>query len=143
MPLPEGYRPREGDVVTVRARVKYNLEDPDEWVHLQTLVPSRYGGGGANFTVEPHEITALVSREWKPGMLVRNCSDRSERGIVVTAFDGWVVVKPPEGSDSGPWIFSSLEVEDDASPVAEPPPPPFPVSDADVAAAEARAAGQE
>lgn len=163
MPVPKDYRPRRGDVVTIQTVVSFDYDGGDEWVHLKTRVNSRYGGP-STFTVSLEEIAHLVSRKWDEGMPVRNASDYEERGTVVVSFDGWVVVKPLPGSETGPWIFSNTEVEDDPTPTPAAPdalagvdtydalgglqPPPAPRVPEDdeaaaIAAGEARAAAQE
>lgn len=58
--IPERYFPREGDVVTVNAKVRFNFDVGDTSVHLTI-------DGFQRVTAPLADVVSWVSREWKPG----------------------------------------------------------------------------
>lgn len=58
--IPERYMPREGDVVAVHARVRFDFDAGDTDLHLTI-------GGFQKVTVDLEDVVSWVSREWKPG----------------------------------------------------------------------------
>lgn len=62
MPLPEGYLPREGDVLVLHGVVRYSVDASDESVHL--IVNPKYKH--TSTTVPLDQVVDLYSRFWKP-----------------------------------------------------------------------------
>lgn len=62
MPLPEGYRPREGDELLIRAKVAYDCEPNDGSVHIK-LVGAEYKSAVLALT----DVHALHCRAWNEG----------------------------------------------------------------------------
>lgn len=86
---------REGDTVSVRAVVRFAVEDGENRVHV-TL------NGYAHCAVKPEDVLNLLGRDWQVGERVRNEDDLEEVGEVRGVVDGeWVVVR----LDRGPTIL--------------------------------------
>ena len=112
MNVPKGYRPREGDVVAVRAKVRFDFDlDPrdDKNVHV-TL------DGWKEMRVPLSDLVAVEARTWKKGDRVRNVNDYSDRGEIIAFLDGQAWVKLGGGRFA---TFSSLDLEDDLEPESD------------------------
>jgi hypothetical protein len=67
MPLPEGYLPRKGDELLVRARVTYDCEVGDADVHVAMV-----GAEHKKYMIPLAEIHSLHARKWSEGDRVQN-----------------------------------------------------------------------
>ena len=67
MPLPQGYRPRKGDELLVRARVTYNCEVGDADVHVAMA-----GAEHKKYMIPLADIYSLHARKWNEGDRVQN-----------------------------------------------------------------------
>lgn len=108
MKPPANYRPREGDVVLVRAKVTIDCDPGDPYVHLK-VNHTRVG-------VDLKDLEGIITRTWKPKDRVRNVHDLSDRGVVIAVCDGMAWVKLNSGAF---YSYAALDLEDD-----DPPPPP-------------------
>lgn len=92
MPLPEGYLPREGDVLIFHATVRHNVDVGEHDVHLQ--VGDRY----QTSILKLDQIQAIFSRHFDVGDVVRSVGDLTgQTGEVVAVHHGMVWVKDGHG----------------------------------------------
>lgn len=92
MSLPEGYRPREGDVLLVRGIVAYNVEPGDPSVHVK--IEGSYSGKAI---VTLDKVYALARRRWEPNEKVRiPVRGMTEPGEVIGTFQDHVWVQHPK-----------------------------------------------
>jgi hypothetical protein len=79
MPLPEGYRPRKGDILVLHGVCRHDVDANEKSVFVD--VEGHYGA----LMVKLRDIDGIFARCWYPGDKVRSI-DRSDGG-----FDGEVV----------------------------------------------------
>jgi hypothetical protein len=86
MPIPEGYLPRKGDEVLVRARAKRDArpEDPDIECYLEII-----GQEHQKFFLKASEIHSIYVRCWNIGDTV-TADDGPAEVIAVDGSDVWV-----------------------------------------------------
>jgi hypothetical protein len=106
MPLPEGYLPREGDVLIVYARVKYNVDHGDEYVHVNN----------ANGVIGLDNVIGIHSRKWEEDDAVRFIKMPEATGVVrsIRANMVWIELDKPTEFTSGIETFvtaDSTEIE--------------------------------
>lgn len=86
MPLPDGYLPRKGDVLTLLVTVQYDTMPDDSYVHV---VPNgRLGSLG----IELEHFDGLRSRAWEVGDHVRS-ENEGASGVVEAVSGHWVWFK--------------------------------------------------
>lgn len=61
MPLPEGYLPRQGDVVVIHGIVKYNVDPGDTYADV--MIEGKY----SSVHIELDKIAGLHCRHWNEG----------------------------------------------------------------------------
>jgi hypothetical protein len=104
MKPPEGYRPRKGDVVLIRATVKYDVREDDDDGYCFVVTERR-----SDFSANLGEIVEFVSRAWDIGdraMLPSVHGAADLIGEIVGVHDGWVWLKSAD--DLGTYNGSSL-----------------------------------
>lgn len=106
MPLPEGYRPREGDELLIRAKVAYDVDTGDDAVHLRPV-----GSEYKSLMIPLDQIHALHFRRWNEGDRVLD-REFNRGGTVVATIDDqvWVKVSPTEDDPSG--FMSTFDAND-------------------------------
>jgi hypothetical protein len=120
MKPPEGYRPRKGDVVLIRATVKYDVREDDDDGYCFVVTERR-----SDFSANLGEIVEFVSRAWDIGdraMLPSVHGAADLIGEIVGVHDGWVWLKSAD--DLGTYNGSSLvpvPPEPDTSDIPEAP----------------------
>lgn len=126
MTMPKGYVARKGDVVLVRARVKYDSDDAVERVHLAILDCEH-----AHIAVAPEFLTGLCGREW--AVDDRVTIDEGDEGLVpatVRAVAGenvWIEYDPGGFATVGTLDLRPAPVDPVDEPfVVQPPPLPEP-----------------
>lgn len=126
MPLPEGYLPRDGDVLVLHGTVRFNFDAGDHDVHV--ILDRRFTH--TSTTVPLDQVVGIHSRKWEPGDQVRSVKSLHHFGEVVATIDGWVWVKYALGSISEGTMqtfeANDLEAVGGGEPFAEPPPMPQP-----------------
>jgi hypothetical protein len=85
MPLPEGYLPRRGDELLIRAKVSFDVETDDEDVHLEPI-----GAEWKKVMIPLAEVYALHCRTWKKGEKVTQANWGSGTIIAVHENMVWV-----------------------------------------------------
>jgi len=93
MPLPEGYRPRKGDVLIahVTAYTDVDPEDTQVWATLPGKPHSRH-------FIDLEDIAGVYSRHFEPGEKVRSVGDfTGQAGEVVAVHEGFVWIKDGHG----------------------------------------------
>ncbi len=98
---------REGDVVAVRAKVKFNQGQDEADVHIIV-------GGYSRCAVPLTDVLSLESREWEFGDCVQDA--REHRGKVVGICEGMVWVKLWSGAFAS---YAALDLEPDPRPNPE------------------------
>jgi hypothetical protein len=88
MPLPEGYLPREGDVLTIEVEVKYDVDADDKNVHVFP-VGARY----RDFSLPVANIIGIALRKWKDGEGIISTEDENIFGVAVCVNGEYVVMK--------------------------------------------------
>lgn len=132
MPLPNGYLPREGDVLVIHARVKFDVDPEDRGVHLAFAYQ--------NLVIDLDKIVGIALRTWKPSEKVRHRNIDNLRGEVSAICGDKVWVKLAEGSrrmKPSPNGFLTVHCNElepdgppaDTSPIPEPAPIIEPLSD--------------
>ena len=91
MKLPEGYLPRENDVVILHGTVKYNVEPADESVHVRVA-----GMDYRDVMVPLDKIVGIHARHWAIGDKVL-CND-GDSGTVAATQDGMAWIKLASGA---------------------------------------------
>lgn len=105
MPLPEGYLPREGDIVVVHASVKYNVESGDDSVHL--AFP---GNADRPLIMAIATIEGLFARHWDEGDAVRVIEDHACTGSVIATSGSFVWMKNDRpGAGMTTYLANELE----------------------------------
>ncbi len=119
MPLPEGYLPREGDVLLLRAKVKFDVDPEDTSVHA-TCIGCTY----RDVTIPLEEVFGLHFRAWEPHDKVQNIHDHEDCGEVFAVCDDKVWVKLDTGA-MATFEANALEAQPDSTPhlIAAAPPP--------------------
>lgn len=101
MPLPEGYLPRKGDLISVQGTVKWDVEFNDPYIHIDV--------DGKTLTLEPDKVS-LVRRRWANGEKVQlSDSFWPEPGIVIAIVDDFVWVKDPSNGEPITYPANSLK----------------------------------
>jgi hypothetical protein len=96
MPLPEGYLPRKGDEVLVRARAKRDTNiDVDSEGYLELVGQEHH-----KFFMNVSEIHSLYRRQWNEGDRVKSIEFYGP-GLVIGISDEWVWVLCETGEDEG------------------------------------------
>jgi hypothetical protein len=106
MPLPEGFLPRKGDELLIRAKVSFDVEPDDEDVHLEPI-----GAEWKKIMIPLANVHELHQRSWKKGEKVRS---REFDGIgLIMAIDGcWIWIKEISGENEGSmWTLEANELE--------------------------------
>lgn len=60
MPLPEGYLPREGDILVIHVQTQFNVEPHDTNVHVRLLRENSY----KKFGMPLKDVEGLWARHW-------------------------------------------------------------------------------
>lgn len=94
MPLPEGYLPRKGDEVLIRARAKRDT-DADGEGYFEIIGAEHY-----KLFMNAEEVHSLYRRQWNEGDLVKSV-EFDGRGRVVAVSDDYVWVVAETGLDEG------------------------------------------
>lgn len=115
MPLPEGYLPREGDVLILHGVVAHTMRREDSenvFVKLE--------GRHSSVMVDLASIVGIKQRHWEPGDIVRKIADPAVSGTIVAVCDGWVWMK--NNGDEAMYTFAGYEIENDrrGDPVDQP-----------------------
>jgi hypothetical protein len=92
MPLPDGYLPKEGDELLIRAKVKYDIDDGDENVHLSVV-----GEEWKTFIIPISRIHSLNFRAWNEGDKVCEIKD-GRFGVVIDTHGDQVWVELVTGN---------------------------------------------
>lgn len=112
MPLPEGYLPREGDVVVLHAVVKWDVkpsEDADDSDGLLKVFV-RPIGGYTDHRVPVNTLVGVHSRRFAEGERVRVIGDGPvAQGVVISTHEDVVWMKLDEGAGFGTYFSSGLE----------------------------------
>ena len=122
MPLPENYRPKEGDELLIRAKVKYDCDPGDDDVHLNPA-----GAEHKDIIIPLVRVHSLLCRKWKPKDRVRA---RCTIVVVFATFDDlvWVRLDCDPGASSQTmltYLANGLQPESALDvPSAQPEPPP-------------------
>jgi hypothetical protein len=95
MSLPEGYLPREGDVLIVHLRVKFDCDATDKDVHLH---PTDRANSYQGLILPLSTVAGLHARHWRAGEAVRVASDPVDVGEVVAVRGGKVWVDMRSGA---------------------------------------------
>lgn len=119
MPLPEGYRPRRGDVIILRAVVQHNVDPEDDSVHCKLI--GHYGGTSI---VDLPEVLGLYRRHWNEKDKVVHKSNPKWFGAVLLVIEDHAVIKLHEKADrrdapGGLRVFHCNELTEQAPPPAE------------------------
>jgi hypothetical protein len=85
MPLPEGYLPRRGDELLIRAKVSFDVEPDDEDVHLEPI-----GAEWKKIMIPLADVHDLHCRTWKKGEKVTQANWGSGTIIAVHENMVWV-----------------------------------------------------
>ena len=111
--MPKGYLPREGDVLLLLARVKYDVEVGDTAFGEEDKGPTvwvRLIGDYQDRRVPLKEVHSVVGRTWRVGDKVRSLNDHNDRGEVVAVKDGMAWVQHVSGSFL---TYAGLDLERD------------------------------
>lgn len=92
MPLPEGYLPREGDVLVVHCTTKYDVDPSDSNVHI--IHPGRHT---SSLTIELQEVVALYCRKWNEGDRIIDASNVGQPGTVIAVDETSLWIKFDDG----------------------------------------------
>jgi hypothetical protein len=114
MNLPKGYLPREGDVLTVRGKVNYDIEASDGNVHLS------FEGDPRRFVIPLAAVDGIHSLHWKVGDKVRDGGATGDVGEVRAVEGDCVWVRLTSGA-FGTYEANDLEPAPDEPTVKEPP----------------------
>jgi hypothetical protein len=123
MPIPEGYLPREGDVVVVHATVKYDVDPKTDSDEDGPKVFIRPIGGYTDHRVPVKTLVGLYSRHFEEGERVRMHADPTATGTVLATYEHLVWVKFERLEDARTIPANSLE------PIPERDEPPVDTSD--------------
>lgn len=91
--MPPNYRPREGDVVLVLARVRFDADKEDKHVHIQIV-----GEEHIRAAVAIDGLAGVFNYGWKVGDRVCNKSQHSGAGVIIALRDKMAWVKRDDGS---------------------------------------------
>lgn len=91
MSLPDGYLPREGDMLTVHMRVKHSIAAGDAEVYV--FNPSQ---SWQTITIKLDDVACIHFRNWRPNDEVRETAS-GLRGTIIATHDGLVWVKTTKG----------------------------------------------
>lgn len=126
MPLPEGYLPRKGDILTLRGIVKYGVEPNDDYVHLKII------GSSATLVVELADVEPH-QRSFELGELVMHKIGWAEPGEVIATHGSyvWIFFKSNPNAEPVAALANDLlpYVIPESPPEAPPIEPPTPVDD--------------
>ena len=94
MPLPEGYYPRKGDEVLIRARAMHDLRPDDDagGCHFEII-----GAEHKSVFLSRDQIYGLYCRKWNEGERVRAIEEPESMGEVVAVHGKFVWIKPRTG----------------------------------------------
>lgn len=81
-----GYLPREGDILTIRAKVKYDVEAGEDTIHIRPI------GAFSDVSVPLNDTVDLYSRHWNEGDKV-TLESHPGIGTVLSVCDSMVWVK--------------------------------------------------
>jgi hypothetical protein len=88
MPLPKGYLPREGDIVVLHAKVKYDVTPGEDRVLVKAI------GSFGDISTPLDKVVSLHCRNWNEGDMVIDPGNLSHgSGKVLAVFDDVVWVK--------------------------------------------------
>jgi hypothetical protein len=88
MSLPDGYLPREGDIVVLHAKVKFDVDAGEDRVHCRLI------GSFADTSIPLNKVESLHCRHWNEGDMVIDPDNQNYGpGKVVAALDDVVWVK--------------------------------------------------
>jgi hypothetical protein len=104
MPLPEGYLPRRGDELLIRAKVSFDVEPDDEDVHLEPI-----GAEWKKVMVPLADVHAIHCRKWDKGDKVIWQSFEGAKSTVIAVYKKWVWIKDEFSDDTE--IVSANELE--------------------------------
>lgn len=92
MPLPEGYLPREGDILILHAVVETNTRPDSDTAYVK--VNGRYGA----MNVDLDKIVGVFARHFDEGDIVRSIGDMTgQNGTVIAMYEGMVWIKDGHG----------------------------------------------
>lgn len=100
MPLPEGYLPREGDVLVLHGTVKYDADLDPENVEKETVWVTLLGDYTSR-RVPLAKVVGIKRRTWKVGEKVRSRNDHEIFGEIVATHDDLVWFALASDSKSG------------------------------------------
>jgi hypothetical protein len=109
MPLPEGYLPRKGDEVLIRARAKRDTridDDPETACYLEIV-----GKEHQSVFLPRSGIHSLYCRKWNVGDRVRDIGEPETVGKVVAAHDKYVWIRADKGDCMYMLTFEANELE--------------------------------
>lgn len=95
MPLPEGYLPREGDVLILHGVVRWNVDAGENDVHL--FIDRRYKHSGG-VCVPLDQIIDIHCRAWEVGSKVIRKGGNQNVGTVLATYEDQVWVAFSGGS---------------------------------------------
>jgi hypothetical protein len=133
MPLPEGYLPREGDVLTIEVEVKYDVDAEDKNIHVFP-VGARY----RDFSIPLDNVIGVTLRKWKEGEGIISTEDENCFGVAASIHGEHVVMKlDPKAAepeiDGGLIIYHCNDLLPwpgaEVAPEIEPAPSPAPSED--------------
>jgi hypothetical protein len=119
MPLPEGYLPREDDILVIHVRTRYDVKDDDRgdgseplYVHVSPIGDSDYH----RFRLPLHDVVGIKRRVFHVGEFVRHRNLERVFGEVAAMSDDSVWVKldvhaDKKGSQGGHRTFHCNELE--------------------------------
>lgn len=110
MTLPTGYLPREGDLLTIRCRVRFNVDAGETEVHVAIV-----GADYKTFLLSFSDIVDLHCRAWEPHDKVKK---EDAIGEVIAVDDGVVWVKFEDGTRGAYPANELVEAQPDAGPAA-------------------------
>lgn len=90
MSLPEGYRPREGDVLVLHGTARFDVDPGDDEVHVQI------DGDFASRIIPLNKVVGIHCRHWQIGDRVR-LNDDAEARTVLAVHDDLVWTKADNG----------------------------------------------
>jgi hypothetical protein len=105
MPLPEGYLPRKGDELLIRAKVSFDVETDDEDIHLELI-----GAERKKIMIPLANVHELHQRSWKKGEKVRS-REFDGIGLVMAIDSPWIWIKEISGENEGSmWTLEANEL---------------------------------
>jgi hypothetical protein len=111
MPLPEGYRPRKGDELLIRAKVEFDVDLEEKDVHLRVDYHK--------LVIPLAEVQALHIRSWKKGDRVLDEDGLLGTVIALHGSSVWVKRDAVGDEPADMWTFEANDLRP-APPKPEP-----------------------